>query len=77
MKIKLLKNNKYLQQEFSQKVLVCQTTTVTNSTLGVSKSYTPCTCICKFPMDMNLCWFFRSAVSLELNILFLVTTTLV
>ena len=49
MKMKLMKNKKYLQQKFSQKVLVPQTTT--NFTSRVSKSYVPFTC--KFPMVMH------------------------
>ena len=49
MKMKLMKNNKYLQQKFSRKVLVPQTTA--DFTSRVSKSYVPFTC--KFPMAMN------------------------
>ena len=49
MKMKLMKNKKYLQQKFSQKVLVPQTTA--DFTPRVSKSYVPFTC--KFPMVMN------------------------
>ena len=45
----MMKNKKYLQQKFSQKVLVPQTTA--DFTLRVSKSYVPFTC--KFPMVMN------------------------
>ena len=49
MKMKLMKNKKYLQQKFSQKILVPQTTAA--FTLRVSKSYVPF--ICKFPMVMH------------------------
>ena len=49
MKMKLMKNRKYLQQKFSRKVLVPQTTA--DFTSRVSKSYVPFTC--KFPMVMN------------------------
>ena len=49
MKIKLMKNKKYLQRKFSQKVLIRQTTA--NFTSRVSKSYVPFTC--KFPMGMH------------------------
>ena len=51
MKMKLLKNKKYLQQKFSQKVLVPQTTA--DSTSRVNKSYTHFTC--KFSMVMYFC----------------------
>ena len=47
--MKLMKNKKYLQQKFSRKVLVSQTTA--NFTSRVSKSYIPFTC--KFPMVMH------------------------
>ena len=46
--MKLMKNKKYLQQKFSRKVLVPQTTA--DFTLSVSKSYVPFAC--KFPMIM-------------------------
>ena len=49
MKMKLMKIKKYLQQKFSQKVLVPQTTA--DFTPRVSKSYVPFTC--KFPMVMH------------------------
>ena len=49
MKMKLMKNKKYLQQKFSQNIHVPQTTT--DFTLRVSKSYVPFTC--KFPMVMH------------------------
>ena len=49
MKMKLMKNKKYLQQKFSRKVLVPQTTA--DFTSRASKSYVPFTC--KFPMVMN------------------------
>ena len=49
MKMKLMKNKKYLQQTFSRKVLVPQTTA--DFTSRVSKSYVPFTC--KFPMVMH------------------------
>ena len=49
MKIKLTKNKKYLQQKFSRKVLVPQTTA--NLTSRVSKSNVPFTC--KSPMVMH------------------------
>ena len=49
MKMKLMKNKKYLQQKFSRKVLVPQTTA--DFTSRVSKSYVPFTC--KFPMVMH------------------------
>ena len=49
MKMKLMKNKKYLQQKFSQKVLVSQTTA--DFTSRVSKSYVPFTC--KFPIVMH------------------------
>ena len=48
MKIKLMKNNKYLQQKCSCKVLVQKPTTDFTSRVG--KSYVPFTC--KFPMIM-------------------------
>ena len=48
MKMKLMKNKKYLQQKFSRKVLLPQTTA--DFTSKVSKSYVPFTC--KFPMVM-------------------------
>ena len=44
-----MKNKKYLQRKFSQKVLVSQTTA--DFTLRASKSYVPFTC--KFPMEMH------------------------
>ena len=47
--MKLVKNKKYLQQKFSRKVLVPQTTA--DFMLRVSKSYVPFTC--KFPMVMH------------------------
>ena len=49
MKMKMMKNKKYLQQNVSRKVLVLQTTT--DFTSRVSKSYVPFTC--KFPMVMH------------------------
>ena len=49
MKMKLMKNKKYLQQTFSRKVLVLQSTA--NFASKVSKSYVPFTC--KFPMVMH------------------------
>ena len=49
MKMKLMKNKKYLQQKFSRKVPVPQTTV--DFTSRVIKSYVPFTC--KFPMVMN------------------------
>ena len=49
MKMKLMKNEKYLLQKFSRKVLVPQTTA--DFTSRVSKSYVPFTC--KFPMVMR------------------------
>ena len=49
MKMKLMKNGKYLQQKFSQNVPVLQTTA--DFTSRVSKSYVPFTC--KFPMVMH------------------------
>ena len=50
MKMKLMKNKKYLEQKkFSRKVLVPQTTA--DFTSRVSKSYVPFTC--KFPMVMH------------------------
>ena len=48
MKMKLMKNKKYLKQKFSRKVLVPQTTADFMS--RVSKSYVPFTC--KFPIVM-------------------------
>ena len=48
MKMKLMKNKKYLQHKNSQKVLVPQTTV--DFTLRVSESYVPFKC--KFPMAM-------------------------
>ena len=50
MKMKLTKNKKYLQQKFSWKVHVWETTT--DFTFRVSKIYVPFTC--KFPMVMHL-----------------------
>ena len=47
--MKLMKNKKYLQGKFSQKVLVTQTTA--DFTSRVSKSYVPFTC--KFPKVMH------------------------
>ena len=49
MKMKLMKNKKYLQRKFSQKVLVPQTTV--NFTSRVSKSYVPFTC--KFALEKH------------------------
>ena len=49
MKMKLMKNIKYLQQKISQKVLIPKTTA--DFTSRVSKSYVPFTC--KFPMVMH------------------------
>ena len=49
MKMKLLKNKKYLQRKCSQKVPVPQTTV--DFTSRISKSYVPFTC--KFPMVMH------------------------
>ena len=49
MKMKLMKNKKYLPQKFSQKVFVLHTTA--DFTSRVSKSYVPFTC--KFPMVMH------------------------
>ena len=49
MKMKLMKNKKYLQQKFSRKLLVPVTTADFMS--RVSKSYVPFTC--KFPMVMH------------------------
>ena len=49
MKMKLMKNEKYLQQKFSRKILVPQTTADFKS--RVSKSNAPFTC--KFPMVMH------------------------
>ena len=49
MKMKLMKNKKYLQQKFSRNVLVSETTA--DFTSRVSKSYVPFTC--KFPMVMH------------------------
>ena len=49
MKMKLMKNKKYLQQKFSRNVLVPETTA--DFTSRVSKSYVPFTC--KFPMVMH------------------------
>ena len=48
MKMKLMKNKNYLQQNFSRKVLVLQTTA--NFTSRVSKSFIPFTC--EFPVVM-------------------------
>ena len=49
MKMKLMKNKKYLQQRFSQRAHVPQTTA--DFTWRISKSYVPFTC--KFPMVMH------------------------
>ena len=49
MKMKLMKNKKYLQQKFSRQVLEPKTTAAFTSM--VSKSYVPFTC--KFPMVMH------------------------
>ena len=51
MKMKLIKNKKYLQQTISRKVLVPQTTA--DFTLRVSKSYMYVPFTCKFPMVMH------------------------
>ena len=51
MKMKLMKNKKYLQQKISRKVLVLQTTA--NFTLKVSKSYVLFTC--KIPYGNAFC----------------------
>ena len=48
MKMKLMKNKKYLKKKFSRKVLVPETTD--DFTSRDSKSYVPFTC--KFPMVM-------------------------
>ena len=53
MKMKLMKNKKYLQQKFSRQVLEPQTTAAFTS--RVSKSYVPFTC--KFPMVMHFVLF--------------------
>ena len=47
--MKLMKNEKYLQQKFSRKILVPETTA--DFTLRVSKSYVPFTC--QSPMVMH------------------------
>ena len=49
MKMKLMKNKKYLKQKFSRKILVPKTTA--EFTSRVSMSYVPFTC--KFPMVMH------------------------
>ena len=49
MKMKLMKNKKYLQQKFSWNVLIPETTADFTSTVG--KSYVPFTC--KFPTVMH------------------------
>ena len=49
MKMKLMKNKKYLQWKFSPKVLVPQI--AADFTSRVSKSHVPFTC--KFPMEMH------------------------
>ena len=63
MKMKLMKSKKYLQQKFSQKVLVPQTTV--NFTSSVSKSYVPFTC--KFPMVMHFVPILHSCFSSKTN----------
>ena len=50
MKMKMMKNKKYLQQKCSRNVLVPETSA--DFTSRVSKSYVPFTC--KFPMVMHL-----------------------
>ena len=73
MKMKLMKNKKYLQQKFSRKVLVPQTRA--DLTSRVSKSYFPFTC--KFPMVMLLCRFITGDAGQKQFSMFLVTTKLV
>ena len=70
MKMKLMKNKKNLQQKFSQKVLVPQTTAKFMS--RISKSYVPFTC--KFTMVMH---FVPMQVKNQFFSMFLVTTKLV
>ena len=73
MKMKLLKIKKYLQQKFSRKVLVPQTTA--DFTSRVNKSYVPFTC--KFPMIMHFVSILHSAAGQKPIFIFLVTTKLV
>ena len=74
MKIKLMKNEKYLQHKFSQKavqkVLVPQTTA--DFTLRVSKSYAPFTC--KFPMVMHFVEILHKHCRSKTDFYVLVTT---
>ena len=73
MKMKLMKNKKYLQQKFSRNVLVPKTTA--DFTPWVSKGYVPFTC--KFPMVMHFCQFFTGAAGQKTIFMFLITTKLV
>ena len=63
MKMKLVKNKKYLQQKFSQKVLVPQTTADLTSWVG--KSYVPFTY--KFPMVMHFLPIFHKRCRSKTN----------
>ena len=73
MKMKLMENKIYLQQNFLRKVLVQQTTA--DLTLRVSKSYVPFTC--KFPMIMHFVPILHRRCRSKTNFMFLVTTKLV
>ena len=73
MKMKLIKNKKYLQQKFSRKVLVPQTTAYLTS--RVSKSYVPFTC--KFPMVMHFVPILHRHCRSKTIFYILVTTKLV
>ena len=63
MKMKLIKNKKYLQQKFSRKVFVPQTTA--DFTSRVSKSYVPFTY--KFPMVMHFVPIFHRRCRSKIN----------
>ena len=71
--MKLMKNKHYLQQKFSRKVLVPQTTA--DFTLMVSKSYVPFTC--KFPIVMYFVLILHWRCRSKPNFYVLVTTKLV
>ena len=73
MTMKLIKNKKYLQQKFSRKVLVPQTTA--DFTSGVSKSYVPFTW--NLPMVMHFVLILHRRCRPIPNFYVLVTTKLV
>ena len=67
MKMKLVKNIKYLQQTFYEMYIYNVQETATDFTSRISKSYVPFTCV--FPMVMDFVLVFTSAV--DKNMIFL------